>query len=492
MTSKLMKITNTALLFFLFVSCGNSEKSRKSTPVRKVIPLTAANLKGHKMLYNEGWFIVTSTKRSIEYARKASITSSAEAIRKVALDIKENSKTWVKELADNAKLSYELAEVTVKTGRIVTKTIFSETNTLGKKLLTQSNKVMLDALDTFWIGNISIAKRTKEDREALMRLGGDTFSTLKEDYSNLYTLSRNIKKRVSKGIRTNWDDSFAQASQEFKREYDKSGKRKNSLLALGNILVGYLKAFYHGLARPGAKTIVKTTIKGLKYGVFLPTAAVAILAGRTVQSTSIALFYVGKLGIKLVSPTIESGFLATLGLISYGTVPVTYTSGAALGAFSQVAFSVAGPTLGATHAVAKGTYDAGKYVATTIADTVSGTAVVAINQLTAGATLGYNALTAIPAHLYLGTIDAAIFLAWDGPRLVIAMARGKVSFTGSDAKKKSISMGELPVGTVVDLKKLKKVKGVKVKVISKDPDVIKKVIHRVPDDFRQGGNEINK
>lgn len=465
------------------------DRPRKATPVADVVPMTAANMRGHKMLYKEGWYVITSTQRSLDYARRTSITASWQALVQVARDVKAGSKQYVKDLGSNYKASWAMAKNIIEGGQMVTNGIFAGTHYLGTLQWHQANATMIRALDTFVKGNLSIAARTAEDRAALAALPGAWYQNLSEDFSNLHTLSQAIKKNISKGIPISWEASFAKASEAFRLEYEESGKRPNSMVALGDILVGYLKAFYHGVAHPGAKTIVKATVKGLKYGVFLPAATVLILSGRTIQTTGLALFYTSRLGVKVISPTIESGFLAAFGLLSYGSIPVLYGTGATLGAFSQVAFSTVAPLAGTARATTGTALATGEYVVSTLTNAVAGTTVVVINQLKAGVVLGYNALTAIPAHLYLGSIDSAIFLAWDGPRLVIAMARGTVSFTSADNKKEKVSMGALPVGTVVDLKKLRQQKGVSVKVISTDPEVIRNVIQQVPGDFRTKGGE---
>ncbi len=479
--------TLTALLaiFLALIGCTGGKKPRPTRPVADVVPLTAANLRGHRMLYKEGWFIVTSTERSLAYAKHASLTASWQAIVQVAREVKAGSKQYVRNLGDNYKKSWNLAVQVLELGREATSGVFAGTHYLGKLQWQNANSLMVQALDAFVQGHLSLGTRTAGDRAALAALPGGYFNDLREDFSNLHELSRSLKRRISRGIRISWNRSFAQAAEEFRKEYEESGTRPNSFVALGDILTGWLKAFYHGLARPGARTIVRATARGLKYGVFLPAAAVLIVAGRTVQTTGLALYHVGSLGVDVISPTLEAGFLAALGLLSYGSVPVIYTSGTTLGAFSLASFSTLAPAAGTARAVGGTATATGQYVVGTFADVTAGTTKVVINQLKAGVVLGYNALVAIPAHLYLGSIDTAIFLAWDGPRLVIAMARGAVSFTGADGKPAKVSVGALPVGTVVDLKKLRKQKQVKVQVISEDPAVIRDVLRELPGDLRR-------
>jgi hypothetical protein len=127
--------------------------------------------------------------------------------------------------------------------------------------------------------------------------------------------------------------------------------------------------------------------------------------------------------------------------------------------------------------------------------------------------LGYNALTAVPTHVLFGVADAAVFLAWDGPRLAVAVARGRVGTenkrgtevlekTKADASdnesietnkgsnpEETFSLGDLPAGTVVDLKKLEGVDGVTVEILSTDNEVIKEVLEKIPDDVRVTNDE---
>jgi hypothetical protein len=185
-----------------------------------------------------------------------------------------------------------------------------------------------------------------------------------------------------------------------------------------------------------------------------------------------------------VSPTIEGGLLSGLSLLSVSTVPVTYAAGGTLGAVNQVAFSTAGPAAGVAEAAATSTVHTAGYVGFLAYDAVAGTTKVVINQAASGVVLGYNALTAIPTHALLGVEDTVVFLAWDGPRLVVAAAQGKIKSKTETGVVETHSLGDLPIGTVVDLKKLEQTEGVKVDVLSTDPAVIRNVLEKMPEDMR--------
>jgi hypothetical protein len=89
----------------------------------------------------------------------------------------------------------------------------------------------------------------------------------------------------------------------------------------------------------------------------------------------------------------------------------------------------------------------------------------------------------------MGVTDTVVFLGFDGPRLVIAAASGKIRTKNDAAETAAHSLGDLPVGTIVDLKKLEQTEGVKVEVLSTDPAVIRSVLERIPGDVREGNND---
>jgi hypothetical protein len=151
---------------------------------------------------------------------------------------------------------------------------------------------------------------------------------------------------------------------------------------------------------------------------------------------------------------------------------------------NQVAFSTAGPAAGAVEAAATTAIDSAAYAGLLTYDTVKGATKVVINQTASGVVLGYNALTAIPTHTLLGVEDVAVFLAWDGPRLVIAAAQGRIKSGNDSTPEETHSLGDLPVGTVVDLKKLEQTDGVNVEILSTDNAMIKDVLEKIPEDAR--------
>jgi len=477
--------------FILFVSTNaiavdkpqqkNSSGTEK-VAVADVIPLTVGNMRGHQMLYSEGWYVVTSSSKAFDYAKRKSISSSAMALRQMMKDAEKDSRDAVDAIKEDVHDSARTGKDIVVSGTKTSGQIIATTHTIAKTELAYGKEQFAKAMESFVQGNIAIAKRTEEDRQELVRLPGQYFSSIKNDFSNIHELAAQARERFSGKIDPAWESAFQKASKEFQSEYERSGEEKNSLMALGPILYGYLKSFYHGLAAPAAKTIVKTGAAGMSYAVFLPVAGTAIVTGRTVQSLGLTVYYTGATAVKIVSPTVEGGLLSGLSLLSLGTVPVTYTVGGTVGAINQVAFSVAGPVAGGAEAAVTTTAHSASYVGFLAYDAAKGTTKVVINQAASGIVLGYNALTAVPTHALLGVADTAVFLAWDGPRLVIATAQGRIK--SKDAAE-SYSVGDLPIGAVVDLKRLETVGGIPIKILSTDPAVIQNVLEKIPDDVRE-------
>lgn len=451
--------------------------------VEDVIPLTMGNLRGHKMLYNEGWHIVSSSRQALEYAERKAIVSSGEALRKARKSAARRTEGLAKDVSADIKEAFKTGKDLVTGGTELTGDILAATHRAAKAEAAYGSERFQKAAEAFVKGNLSLAQRTEEDRKELAALPGSYFRSLKRDFSNIMELTSSANEKFAGRIELSWESSFKRASEEFRSEYARSAEKPNTLAALGPILYGYLKSFYHGLVAPSSKSIVKAGATTGAYAVFLPAAGSAVVAGRTIQSVGLTFYYAGKTGFKLVSPTIESGLLAGLSVLSLSAAPVTYAVGGAAGAVNQVAFTAGGPALGMLEGTVMTAADTASYVGLVVYDSVKGTTKVVIHQASAGVVLGYNALTAVPVHLLLGIEDAAVFLAWDGPRLVIAAAQGKIR-SGGNGGTAGPTLGDLPVGTVVDMKKLEQSQGTKVEVLSTDPAVIRDVLERLPDDLR--------
>ena len=469
---------------------GASDKTASS--LEDVVPLTIANIRGHQMLYNEGWFVITSSRKALQYAKAKSIVSSGQAIRGAQQRVAARSAETKESIRADLQHSLDTGKATMKAGTDLSGQILKGTDALARSELTFASTTFASAWEDFIQGYLTLATRTEEDRMELVALPGGWYHSLRNDFSNIWGITKSLRDPLAGKIEVSWEAAFKQASNDFRAEYERSGQQGNTLMALGPILHGYLKALYHGAAAPAAKTLVHTGASGAgnaAAAVFLPVASTSVVAGRTVASVGLTFFYTGRTGVKLISPTIESGLLSGLALLSLGAVPITYVSGGTFGAMNQVAFMMGTPLYATGEAATISALQTGRYVGFVVYDAVSGTTKVVINQASSGVVLGYNALSAIPAHLFMGVTDSAILLAWEGPNLVIAKVTGRLKAReGSRAsiESESAPASELPVGAVVDLNKLREKEGVKVEIISQDPAVIRGVIPQIPCDMREG------
>lgn len=474
-----------AILAILFSCAANKERQTTDTSktVKDVIPITMANMRGHKALYDEGWFVVPSSKKSLAYAKQKSIISSREAILAAAQSMASRNQRFASDLREHWKFSLELGAATYEGGSRITREVLSGTADLGQAQIDFGLDSFQMAWGSFIKGNLYMGRRTQQTRQALIAQPGDYYQNLKQDFSNIYTLTAGMQNDFANRIAASWDDGFKEASNAISTEYEHSGQSSNSLLALGHIIKGYAKGIYYGLLKPSVNTTgtsVSAAARGATQAVFLPGATAVSVTGRTIQAIGTTVFYTGKLGIEIISPTVEAGFLSSLAILSLGTTPLTYVTGTGIGAINQIAFTAATPVVTATSGAVATTMDTSTYVAFVAFDAITGTSKVVFNQATSAMVLGFNALTALPSHLFLASIDSAVFIAWDGPRLVVALARGQIG----EGDNPELRVDSLPVGTVVDLQTLEQ-RGLEVEVLSDDPAVINKVLEQIPNDMRE-------
>lgn len=452
----------------------NTALAEKRT-LEEIIPFTKANLRGHKNLYKDGWSVITSSEKALTYAYEHSITSSAQALIQLKEDLKQDTSNYAKNLIVSGKDGAESSKQIFTEGTQRTKDLFTRTHKLGASQFEYGKASFIKAWDKFSYGYLYYGERTEEDFDSFKAIPGDYYSHLKRDFSNIAELSQSMNDALSTDIRADWPGAMKKAVNVFKQEYETSGESGNSIIGLGHIILGYGKSIYQALFKPAAETafmVGEYTVRVGAQTIFLPLSSVVYFTGNTIQSTGLTLYYVSKGVVKLVSPTIEGGFYAATAVVSTVISPITYTTGTTAGIINQVASTAAAPVAGVIEGVAKGVVATIKYPVVMTYDIAVGTTKVVVNQAMSGVVLGYNALTALPAHMIMAVPNSLIFIFWDGPRLVMAYAMGEVKDDDGEGQ----NIDALPVGTMLNVGSLAGSEGITIAKITDDPDIIKKVL----------------
>lgn len=474
------------ILFILFIitftGCTATNNTNQTKTIKETIPITMANLRGHESLYNEGWFIISSSKEVLKFAKKQGVDNAKRALLRASKSISSNTSIYSDNVVDYVDDGYDTTKYIYDKGTQNSKDILNKTEQLSKAQLDYSRETFLQAWGSLIKGNITLSTRTKQEREELANMSGNYFKDLNSDFSNLGEIASSITLFANEEISSHWENAFVDAKNSFTESYDNSGESDSSLGGLFHIMHGYLKVIYHGVLKPTAKTAKSGVENTYQTGesiaklMYLPVGASISVVGRSVQSLGLTLYYTSSIGVKIVSPTVEAGFLSALSVLSLNSSALTYVSGETLGVINQIGTVAIAPVAGASETVVKTAYDTTKLVTFVSYDVLNASTKIFINEAASGIVLGYNALLAIPTHTLMAASDSVFFLAWDGPRLVVAMAKGEIA---------NENINKLPVGTVVDLKKLNKEKGITVKVVSKDYTVIQNILMKIPNDVRK-------
>lgn len=433
--------------------------------------------------------MVSSTEKAFNYAKEHSITSSGQAMSHAVEDAGKHSSEYGKSMVDAGRGGVKTGVEVYRGGTDLSKQELAFTAGLVKTEWDYGSRNLNLAWERFYKGNMTLTQRTAEDRQALAAVPGNWYRNLQSDFGNLHELTDAATGSMSTHIEGRWGEAFDEAREDFSDSYQQSGKRGNSLSGLGDIMAGYIKVLYSGLVKPATRTTVQgveLTTKGVTNIVFMPVAGLFIVSGRTLESTGLSLYYTTAMGYKLVSPTVEGGLLTGLSMLSYGTIPVTAAVGGAVGVANQVAVTAATPVVGTGKAVAVGAAETGVYAAQVSYDLLKGVTKVTMHQAQSGIVLGYNALTALPTQTLLGAANGIVFLAYDGPKLVLASVKGEVQWSGKNGEKSGTPVQSLPVGSVVDLDALSREPGVQVQILSEDPELVQKVLEKLPEDLRTG------
>ncbi|TGK92395.1 hypothetical protein EHQ30_13140 [Leptospira brenneri] len=461
------------LMVALSLQCFSSNKAdkilgesvitaNKPQTFKKIAPLTANSFGSRKNLWENGWAVIPSGKKTMDLAFENGAISGRVAKAMVLVHMKKRSEEYPGKLGETMRSVASWTKSGIKDSSSRTEDIYDAGWQLSKAEWKVSKDSFEEAGSRFVQGYIYMVPRMETD----VKLMSASLDELKVDYdrknSKYNDLFDTTIKQNSKNIVSAWGDSFSKASDEFTKNYEESGDRGNSLLALVDIFKGYTVAIKEVMVAPISKTVPNAGEILVVNGAYVPLSKTMNFSSRALISTGLIFFYATKSGYRVISPTLEAGLFSSIGILSAASTVPTYTTGTTLAAFNQVT-SVAGATTGgAIGAVGGTTYDTGAYATGLVYDLSKGTAEAGVYAMNSGLVLGYGAMTALPSQLVLASVEGSILITYDGPRVVIAMVKG--NYVSDD----------VPTGTVINLEEAKKAG--KVKILTDDPKIIKKVL----------------
>jgi len=455
----------------------NSAMAQEKKSISEILKYTLNNWQGHKDLFNKGgWKIIPSAQKSLEYCQKKTIGPAKLAWMRWRKEIPENSKKYLEALKSNPSKVKEATKIFNSWANSFRKNSSNGTTSISNELFNYSKFSTNKTFEHLLLGTIHIGKRNKKEWLSLKSIPGNWLDSVNGDFNRVKEWATFLKSKKKKNLESTWSNPFIKAQKEFNKEYEKSKKKEYSFQAIPSILLGHAKALWYGIIKPiglGTKTVGKKSLKLIGKLIVFPATMAVMATGRTIMSVGAVVYYPAKMGVNIVSENIYAGLFAAISLISASAIVPTWVTGQAIGVAGQIAITGAGIAGGLGHAALATTAQTAKYSGQLLYNVGKETGKVIVGVGMSGVVLGYNALTSLPAQLILGAANTVFFMAWDGPRLGIYSAQGKI---------KGEEIDQIPVGSVVDLEKLKQ-KGIQVKKISQDTKVIDKVLRKLPLDF---------
>ncbi len=425
--------------------------------------LTHKNIEGQKNLFKEGWMIITSPVEAWEEAIKNN-ESSKEAFHRAIDKIKLNQTSTSEKVSSASDTMREINEKE----REITKDLMNRAKRLEQNSFKKSSKNFQEAWRRLSLGYIKYSKTNEEDLKALKEINLQFFGRINSNFKEMEEALEPVMGHLLVKSETSWKKHFKEASYSFNEQYEKSGRQKNSLLGLWDILVGYASWTYNAIVKPSSKA----TYNSIKSAPFYTVDAILktfIASFNVVHSLGTNVYYSTKLGYKLLSPSLEAGYLSGLALMNVFNGAVTSNALRTAGIINKVAIKSSAPVLGTSQLVFEEAASRAQDSATILIYGSQALCEVVLEKVETGVVLGYSALSQIPPQLLLTGMNSAIFLVYDGPKLLLAKVSGDLG---------DMNVNDLPVGTVLDLKKAKEDR-LQIVPLTEDPDVIEKVLQHV-------------
>lgn len=412
-----------------------------STSIAQEKTLSEKNFSGQKYLYDHGWFVIPSAAESLKYFNEHSLEKSPQAMARALRNIK-NSPIQMKAYSEYLKSAGEVKANFKAESKKNAEEFEKAAADLDKVTTSLANKIMGSAYQRLIIGYVQFEARTVNERNHLKSFFGNYVTDFKKSTAAIGEGFDQVAEVLLPQAEIGWAKHFAEAKDVFNQQYEKSGTRNNSLSGVYDILVGYVKTMFHGIIKPSvseSKYIIQKTLFYVTKGTFYTVLG----AGSVVYSTGANFYQLSKIGYKLISPSIESGFLASLSLLTYIAGKGVNYSLRGGGTIAKYAIEGAGAVAAPGKFVMDTTLDGTKTAATYIYQFGVGATEAVYEQVDGAVVLSYSALTQLPPQILLSAINSTFFLVYDGPKLILAKV------------KNDEVIKNLPTGTVLDAKKLK-------------------------------------
>lgn len=425
--------------------------------------ITSKNIEGQKKLFEKGWFIITSPVEAWDYALENN-EQSGEAFKRAINKIKPSKETFSERLESARQTSKEIKSA----GEKISKTLLDTGAEVQKKSFQMSSESFKKSWKRLNLGYVSYVKTNEDDLESIKKINTEFFGRVKTDFKSIEDGMKPVLGHLLEKSEVPWKKYFKEGKYSFVDQYEKSGTRENSLTGLWDILVGYASWTYKAIFTPTAKTIYQET-KNIPYYSIDLVLKTFIASHNVIYSLGANVYYTSKLGYKIISPSLEAGYLSSLALLGVLNGSITSNLIRSAGLINKVAVKSAAPLVAGSQLTIEEVSSRAQDAATYLAHGSMAVGEVVFEKVDTGVVLGYSALSQIPPQLLLMSINSAIFLVYDGPKLFIVKVSGMIG----DKK-----IDEVPVGTVMDMRKMKE-EGLQIETLSKDPEIIKKVLEHV-------------
>ena len=218
--------------------------------VEDVIPITMANIEGQKHLYQEGWYIISSSAKAFEYAKKHSVDLSFQAIEKASQRIALRSEQYTSDLNQALDEGQNTHNAVLESGTQRTHSLINKAQKAAQSQRIYSKNKAAEAWQALISGYVYLGKSSQESLNKIKGLPGNYVDKLSQDHQQMWQSVKRFHEKNNPNILAQWDNALEQAETEFEQAYLDSGHKGNSLTGLWRLMTGYVSGAYKGVVKP--------------------------------------------------------------------------------------------------------------------------------------------------------------------------------------------------------------------------------------------------